>query len=163
MYLPPSLNVAQVGETINALNECIDRLKTKYIDPIIIVGGDFNRKNLSPFLSASPELAAIAAGPTRNGTALDEMYTNISRSIVQKEILPPLCKEDGTNSDHQIIAASAEISKNRKNIMSSFTFRPLTKNGTEKFKSLLLNTDWKTIQKPSSSESAFELTILLTL
>ena len=155
------MNKKQVNECLDAVNEAVDRLKTKYIDPIIMIGGDYNRKDLSTLTRASPELSPVAAGATRNGYALDEVYTNVGRSIVQKEILQPLCKEDGTKSDHLIVAASVSLPRNRRNTTRSFTFRPLTRKGTEVFKTLLLSTDWSIIKKRTSSESALALTELL--
>ena len=161
VYLPPNMNVSQVNACLEAINETVDKLKTKYSDPIILVGGDFNRKNLQTMLSAMPELTAVAAGATRNGVALDEIYTNIGNSIMQKEILQPLCKEDGTKSDHLIVAASAKLPKNKKNKSSTFSFRPLTTKGTEKFRSLLVNTDWDQVKLSNSSDSALKLTEIL--
>ena len=130
---------------------------------MIIRGGDFNNKNLRVLLSSSPELIPIGAGPTRQGAALDEIYTNISRSISHKEVLRPLSKEDGTLSDHSIVAVVAKLPKFSREATKKFTFRPLTKKGTEKFKSLLLSTDWNTVKKSNASTSTDAFTSLLDL
>ena len=45
--------------------------------------------------------------------------------------------------------------------MTSFSFRPLTKKGTEKFGALLAATDWSAIKKSNSSDSTLALTNLL--
>ena len=112
-------------------------------------------------LTAVPELRPIKAGATRAGEALDEVYCNIDRCIVEKEILKPLCKEDGTESDHAIIAAAAKLPKASRAKATSFSFRPLTKKGTDKFKALLAATDWSTVKKNDSSNSAAALTNIL--
>ena len=126
-----------------------------------MVGGDFNNKNMSTLTSALPELKPIRAGVTRGDEALDEIYCNIDRCITQKEILHPLCKDDGTESDHLIIAAAANLPRFAREKPSTFKFRPLTRKGTEKFKGLLLGTDWNTVKKGTSSESTVALTELL--
>ena len=101
---------------------------------------------MGPLTTAFPELLPVRAGATRAGSALDEIYCNLTRSIVQKEILKPLEKLDGTPSDHAVIAASAKLPRVSRKVTSRFTFRTLTKKGTEKFKCLLLNTNWDTIK-----------------
>ena len=75
--------------------------------------------------------------------------------------MQPLCKENGVPSDHLIIAASAQLPRVKKPIRSTFSFRPITARGTEKFKALLLGTDWSEVEKKTSSESALCLTELL--
>ena len=161
IYLPPSLKVREVEEILDSIVITIDQIKTKFPDPIIILGGDFNRKSMQTVLTAVPELRAVCAGATRNGYALDEIYCNIDRCIAEKEILRPLCKENGTVSDHSIIAVSAKLPRASRNIVNKFKFRPLTKKGTEKFKALMLDTDWGQIKRATSSESAVALTSLL--
>ena len=158
IYLPKADEVKRILEAVVGT---IDRVKIKYDDPILLVGGDFNNKNMSPVMNALPELKPLNAGATRGDTMLDEIYCNIDRSIVQKEILHPLCKEDGTESDHKIIAAGAKLPRAVRDRAKVFKFRPLTRKGTEEFKSLLLNTcllytspsprDLSTSRMPSSA------------
>ena len=80
-YLPPNLDANNVQAAILVITSTIDKLKSKYTDPIIIVGGDFNRKDLSTFSSMFPELKPVLAGATRGGASLDEIFTNVSESL----------------------------------------------------------------------------------
>ena len=105
-----------------------------------------------------PELKPLQAGATRGAAAFDEIYCNIKDRIVQKEILMPLSKPNGVLSDHMIIAASASLPRQKKPIKETFSFRPLSKRGTEEFRVLLLETDWECIKLNTSSESALALT-----
>ena len=126
-----------------------------------MVGGDFNRKPMNVLLQSFPELVAIEAGATRRGAALDEVYCNVDRCVTQKEILRPLCKENGIESDHHIIAAAARLPQLDRSVKTSFTFRPLTTRGAEEFGRLLLNTDWTIVEGDSSTMSAKLFTELL--
>ena len=146
VYLPPNLKSCEVRGCLDNIVATIDKLTIKFGDPILFVGGDFNDKSMSNLTDAFPSLIPIKAGATRNGRHLDEVYCNVSRSISHKEILKPLSKEDGTPSDHLIINASIKLPKRSANKSTTFTFRPLTTKGTDKFKQLLLSTDWDTIR-----------------
>ena len=96
VYLPPALRVSEVEEILEGVVEVIDKLKVKFDDPILMVGGDFNKKSMLVLLTAVPELRPIKAGATRANQALDEIYCNVDKCVVEKEILKPLCKDNGT-------------------------------------------------------------------
>ena len=116
---------------------------------------------MATLTDAFNELEPLKAGATRNGITLDEIYSNVNKCIVEKEILKPLCKENGTVSDHLVIAAAAKLPRLKRAKRTTFSFRPLTTRGTDEFKALLLQTDWAIIEKETSSESATSLTELL--
>ena len=79
---------------IYTLVTLVDSIKSKFEDSVFFIGGDFNRKDLSRFTTAFPDLKPVLAGATRRGLALDEVYTNQVDHIVRKEILRPLCKDN---------------------------------------------------------------------
>ena len=161
VYLPPSMNRAEVEIVLASVIDTINKVKIKFDNPILFIGGDFNKKNMRTLVDAFPELMPIQAGATRGGAALDEVYCNISRCVADKQIQHPLSKENGVVSDHHVIVASAKLPRHRKSRKETITFRPITSRGTEKFRSLLLDTDWSQIQCQTSSESAKKLTDLL--
>ena len=86
-------------------------MKDKFPDAIIFVGGDFNKKNISRLTTTFSDLSPLQAGNTRGSEALDEIYSNVGEKVVDKKILRPLQKDDGTMSDHSIIAAAYIVSK----------------------------------------------------
>ena len=96
VYLPPNIDANKLAASLQIITDTIDKLLSKYVDPIILLGGDFNNKNLAPITDMFKELKPILAGATRNGVSLDEVYTNVAGYIKQKEILHPLCKSNGT-------------------------------------------------------------------
>ena len=65
------------------------------------------------------------------------------------------------NNNNSIIAASIKLPKQKKNKKIEFTFRPITSEGVEKFKSRLLDVDWSTIERENASESALALNVVL--
>ena len=100
VYLPPSLKSLQLAKAIDAIIDHIDKIKVKFPDAIVMIGGDFNKKDITTVFTTFPELTPVKAGATRNGVALDEIYSNIPRCLKQKAVLRPLSKLDGTQSDH---------------------------------------------------------------
>ena len=73
----------------------------------------------------------------------------------EKCIEKPLSKNDGTESDHSVVAAASfKLPRTVKSVPQKFTFRPITIEGVKKFKQLILAQDWEEIRKASSSESA---------
>ena len=102
-----------------------------------MVGGDFNGKYVHKLTAAFPELKPVEAGATRGDRALDEIYTNVYDRIVEKLVQSPLQKDDGSPSDHNIIAASFRLPKQRRSAPIKFEFRPITVEGVAKFGGLL--------------------------
>ena len=47
--------------------DLMDKIKLKFPDAIVFVGGDFNNKKLDRFLNAFPDLKPVCAGATRGG------------------------------------------------------------------------------------------------
>ena len=141
IYLPPNLTAGELATAIQTLSDCVDQIVTKFADVLIVVGGDFNNKDLSAFTTVHASIKPVNAGATRRGASLDEIYTNMCERIEQKCIQKPLSKPDGTQSDHDIIAVSFKLPKYPKSSSSTFSFRPITAEGMEKFSALLVPYD----------------------
>ena len=157
VYMPPSLKKVDLDGYIYTLVELVDSIKTKYEDPVMFIGGDFNGKDLSRLLTAFPELKPLEAGATRRNLALDEVYTNTVDNIEEKAILKPLSKRNGVESDHSVAYAAVKLPKQKKARTITFTFRPVTEEGKEKYGALLNGYDWNQIKRKCASDSADEL------
>ena len=46
VYLPPALKTDEVELVLEDIIANLDRIKTKHRDPVIFIGGDFNKKRL---------------------------------------------------------------------------------------------------------------------
>ena len=53
VYLPPSMQASQLSAALETVVEYINKAKTKFPDPIVFLGGDFNNKNLGAVLTLS--------------------------------------------------------------------------------------------------------------
>ena len=152
------MNATDVEYTLEWCVELLNKVQTKHgNDTIIFVGGDFNHKSINSLLVAFPALIPFRAGATRNGAALEEVYTNMDHSIVEKKIQSPLRSIEGIESDHSIITASLKFPRQVTAVKTTFNFRPITTDGVDKFGSLLANMDWDSVKGISSTESARKL------
>ena len=158
IYLPPSISTKELENAIQMLIDDIDKIKTRFPDSLIFIGRDFNKKDLGLVRAAFPDLKPVEAGATRGNYAFDEVYTNVNDRIVNRAIIKPLVSNAGIESDLKIIAAACKLPKHPKVTTDTFKFRPLTKKGTEEFKTRLLSFDWTSIEKETSTESAEALT-----
>ena len=89
------------------------------------------------------------------------MYSNITDNLVRKSIQSPLCRPNGVESDHSVMSLTYKLPSKKKSKKKSITFRPITKDGSEKFGQMLLATDWSIVEKDCASASAEALSDLL--
>lgn len=161
LYLPPSLTASELNIAVQTLTDTVDQVFTSFPDAIVFVGGDFNKKNISQFTSTFPSLKPLRVGATRRGAYLDEIYTNIWERMGEKRIQMPLSKEDGTLSDHSVVAASFKLPRQPKSVPTTFSFRPITSEGIDKFRSLIVPYDWSQINLETPTLSAAALQTVL--
>ena len=146
IYVPPRMKVADYTELMETLVLAISDIKTKHLDPILIVGGDMNRRNFDAITGAFTDFEMVNTGPTRYGATLDLLITNIEAFSKGNQVLAPLETEDGTKkSDHCIISASYCLSKKKKTEWKTYKSREKTDAGKKKFTELLTSQDWQAV------------------
>ena len=64
-------NAEQNASLYVHVNDSVQAIKSKYDDPYIFVGGDFNRKNFRQALLDQPAIKKADIGPTRDQAPLD--------------------------------------------------------------------------------------------
>ena len=102
IYIPPQTKLPQVANIMNTLNDEISRAKIELHDPLILVGGDFNKKPYVDTFDDFSDIQLLPTGPTRGTETLDLVFTNIPQS--QAHIKPPLESDDGSlKSDHSTV------------------------------------------------------------
>ena len=115
-YLPPNYTVARGREALEHLEDVVREIKSRYQDPFIVVGGDFNQWQVEDPLSEFPDLREVNVGPTRKDRCIDRIFTNFGRSITDCGTVPPLEPEPGHQgacSDHRIAFMKAELPRLR--------------------------------------------------
>ena len=133
VYLQPKLKANGHRIATEALDEAIGKARNDFDDPIIIVGGDINRFDLTPAIQNYPEIQIIEDLPTRDGVPFDVVFTNFADKIVKAKTRTPLTTEDGRSSDHRMIYVSANLENHHCFGITRYKTRPQTKKGDEDF------------------------------
>ena len=88
VYLPPKQTIQVTKEVENCLADCILKLKSELNDPMIIVGGDLNKKSINDAFKESQDIKMHNPIPTRGTAALDIVFSNLAAH--EERSLPPL-------------------------------------------------------------------------
>ena len=114
VYVPPGMKAADLEKLRELLALEVAAAKQTYHDPIIIVNGDFNHRDVGEALGEVEDFDRLATGPTRGRNTIDLIYTNCAPDIKESATLPPLQAGGGALSDHQCVYAEAEFVPTKK-------------------------------------------------
>ena len=149
VYYPPSMKADDVQKMNVLICEEIDKIKTGDENAIIIIGGDFNKKECSMLSTYFPDVNYVHAPPTRGLSYLDSCYTNAD--VIETKTLPPLSTIDGRDSDHMSLGISLRIVR-RKMLYERVTYRKVTKTGEDRFCTLMNEFDWSCVTRLKYAE-----------
>ena len=133
VYVPPSLRAAVCEALSDAIDIEIAAAKVAYKDPILIVGGNFNRLDFGTVLKEADWITHIITGTTRGDHTLDLLYSNITENVVERFTLPPLQAACGAMSDHRCVFAAAKFEMRRNYHWEVKFVRKRTKEAEEVF------------------------------
>ena len=151
-YLPPQINAKSL-EQFNELLGCeIATAKVCYGDPIIVLAGDLNNKDVSGALDIDGDIALVHTQPTRGRSTLDLVYTNVPDRIVESEVRSPLESEDGRMSDHGCVRIKVVMPASKNFTYVRKTVRKRTERGDDAFGEDLAGVDWSVMEGLSPDE-----------
>ena len=106
VYIPPSMRAPEFAELKEALGVEISAVKCSLGDPVILVMGDFNHRDISGVLNMD-DVQLVPTAPTRGLSTIDRIYTNAHDQILDVRVLPPLQSSNGVMSDHRCVFVDA--------------------------------------------------------
>ena len=113
-YVPPNIKAPQFEALKEAISTEVSAVRIAYNNPIIIVAGDFNHRDLGPALNEVADVSLVQTPPTRGDSTIDLVYTNIASEITDTAVLPPLQSLGGVDSDHKCVFVAATLKEARK-------------------------------------------------
>ena len=122
-YLPPDYNASKNKPFMEYVCDSILTLKRKYSDPYIILGGDFNKRNIREAINYYKDIKVVKTPPTRAGSVLDIIATNLADCEVDSGVGPPITSSDGTASDHGVVYSSFRMPRVPQYKISSYLVR----------------------------------------
>ena len=127
------------AQTIDHVIDAIHSARSKFGNDIhFLIGGDFNRLDISPILDSYGALKQIVSVPTRKGATLELLLTDLHPFFHPPTTLPPLEVDDektGSDSDHDVVlfapsqSSQYEVQRNKKTIKT----RPIQQSKIEEF------------------------------
>ena len=141
VYIEPKTKADDFSEIKNLTTDLI--LAEKAVcNPVIIMGGDLNKRDLGAAVEEYEDIYEIGHGPTRAGEKLDQIFTNIEPENIDARVLPPLQNREGVLSDHACVVVQAGFRRDRKYTWVKKMVRKRTEDGNERFGDLVRNQDW---------------------
>ena len=148
VYLEPRMKVADLSNLSQMIATEILALKASQRDPIIVVGGDINNKDMGPAFSEFDDIKQNNFEPTRGNACLDVFYSNLECST---SVWPPLHTDTGTNSDHDCVILQAELPRVRDFTWVRKMVRVHTKEACAQLGREVRETNWEELMSDSSS------------
>ena len=151
-YLPPQINARTLEQFNELLGSKIAAAKICYGDPIIVLAGDLNNKDVSGALDIDGDISLVPTQPTRGRSTLDLVYTNVPEHVTKSEVRSPLESEDGRLSDHGCVRIKVVMLASKNFTYVRRTVRRRTERGDAAFGEDLAGVDWSVLEGLSPDE-----------
>ena len=161
-YIPPKTRADTAKKIMESIHTAIESAKQDYNDPILIVGGDFNRFDHDLALGDFPNVVLIPTDPTRGDKRLDLAWSNLEQWRTLTSVRDPLTTVDGTPNDHRIIYVENAIRSSHRFKKIWIRTRPKTRRGDTLFKKWIQEQDWQTVytSKDANDKASGLVTLL---
>ena len=89
VYIPPALPVAKFNELTDIIASEIAAVKISLKDPIIVLCGEMNGRDISDALLLDQDIELLLSPPTRGKNTLDLVYSNVNQFCNHVDVRPP--------------------------------------------------------------------------
>ena len=114
VYIPPGMKAQQLQKLRENLAAEVSEAKVAYKNPIFVIGGDFNHRDVMGEVDHAEHMSVVKSGPTRGDSTIDLIYTNVPGEVAECRTLPPLESTTGAPSDHRCVYVAAEFKAQKK-------------------------------------------------
>ena len=154
LYVPPYYNAEQNKSLYKCTNDVILSIKSKYDDPYILYGGDFNRRDFWLSINEYPEIKIIQTEGTRGDAVLDIMASNFNDTITDSGITEPIWSRDGVRTDHNTVFVSFRMPRVPSYTIEKYSYKHLTEEGHNKFAQWFDASDWSSVREARTVDQA---------
>ena len=142
VYIPPTMRTPELERMKELLAVELIAIKTAYNNPIVVVNGDMNHRDLGGAIQEVEDLQLVETGPTRGNSTIDLIYLNTHTAVSEILTLPPLQSVTGNNSDHRCIFISLSLPPERNYRWITQWRRMRDERRENAFAQQLANWDW---------------------
>ena len=153
VYFPPKQPAQKTRDMLLLLADSIEKAKLEFDDPYVVIGGDFNHVDITPAIEDFPDISQYPMMPTRGNVALDSAASNFVAHMLDISTTDPLVG-DGVRSDHCPLLITSSLPRLHQYKMLTFSTRPYTVEGEEKFGKLLAEKDWMELEGMDANAAA---------
>ena len=161
IYVSPRSQVK--NETVEHIIESIHLLRAKYDNEIhFLIGGDFNRLDVSDILDCYGGLQQIISVPTRKSATLEILLTDLHTLYHPPTTLPPLqvdSDKKGKDSDHDVVlfAPVQNMNYRQERLKKTIRIRPVLESQVLKFEKDLANHPWQEVLENQTADKQAEI------
>ena len=143
-YLPPGYDKQRGRGALDYVEEVVIEVKRRYVDPFIVMAGDFNHWKIEESLSNFVDIKEVRVGSTRGSRSIDRVFLNVSRCVVESCTLLPLEteREETRKSDHLIVYCKVLLNRQETYRWESYSYRYFNDRSVEKFREWIVFYDW---------------------
>ena len=127
-----------------------------------MIGGDFNRLDVSEILDCYGGLQQIISVPTRKSATLEILLTDLHTLYHPPTTLPPLqvdSNKKGKDSDHDVVlfAPVQNLNYRQERIKKTIRIRPVLESQVLKFEKDLANHPWQEVLENQTADKQAEI------
>ena len=163
IYVPPSTKAGDFSQLCEDLAASIGEIMCALKNPVIIVGGDLNNRDISAAFEAVEDMKMVESGPTRGAAKLDLLFTNVAGALLGEGAVtyPPLESENGLVSDHRTVWCALKFQKKRDFEWQRVSVRLRSEQREEAFRRGMSQLDWGCLDSLTTDQAVekFEDTI----
>ena len=149
VYIEPSMKAADLEQLNSLLSEQILAVKAALDDPILMIGGDLNRRDLTPAFDDFDDIRRVNFDATRGDACLDVLYSNAI--FTDNAVWPLLENAAGIRSDHGCVIFQAAHPKIRDFSWTRINVRKHTERAVRAFGDELARIDWLALMPANST------------
>ena len=154
VYIPPALPAAKFSELTDIIASEVAAVKISLKDPIIVLCGDMNGRDMSDALLLDQDIELLPSPPTRGKNTLDLVYSNVNRFCHDVDVRPPLTTEGGLLSDHGCVHVELLLPKTRNFTWVKKLSRKRFDSADQRFADELRQTDWTPMEAAGDNPDA---------
>ena len=143
-YLEPRMKAEELADLCEMVAGEIILMKARS-NPLIVLGGDLNRKSIETAIDNFPDIVQANSEPTRGDACLDIVYSDAQLTPVN---WPPLETPEGVRSDHDCVVFSGSVIREKDFVWLKKTTRKHTDAALELYGQRLREADWDSILPP---------------
>ena len=152
VYIQPSMRAAELENLRESLAMEISAVTKAFKEPVILVTGDFNHRDIGEAINEVGDFTALVTAPTRETNTIDLIYTNNPRAHLDTRVLPPLDTTEGVPSDHRCVFTEARFSPARNFRWVSQLRRTRNQGREEAFAQDMKSWNWESLQNAGNAD-----------